>query len=235
MTWKTWARENHCANDFNCYGSRHKVKFMSLGTHDLMHDWYHLLFICFAVQCRLPATNTSNVPEPGSFYDFWKQFLTVPLILIVFILPLINFKSPTFFTKFNALGWLLAVVMRNCAAVFVLFSAGHILFALNVINECLMYPCKSCVSVALNKWPFCCLVFVFMQELLPLLTFLYSCRWRQVNGDFMPTLLHRTHILVYQVSSSLRLINSVPTAVQVASSMSLVLFCATVRAQWPPL
>jgi hypothetical protein len=34
----------------------------------------------------------------------WGQFTTVPLFLILFLFPLINLKSATFFTKFNALG-----------------------------------------------------------------------------------------------------------------------------------
>jgi len=38
------------------------------------------------------------------FGRVWQQYLTVPLLLIVVLFPLINFKSPTFFTKLNALG-----------------------------------------------------------------------------------------------------------------------------------
>ena len=34
----------------------------------------------------------------------WGQFTTVPLFLILFLFPLVNLKSATFFTKFNALG-----------------------------------------------------------------------------------------------------------------------------------
>ncbi|XP_066915221.1 neutral amino acid transporter 9-like [Clytia hemisphaerica] len=40
----------------------------------------------------------------NSFYNYWDQRKTVPLYLIVVLLPLSSLKSPTFFTKFNALG-----------------------------------------------------------------------------------------------------------------------------------
>jgi len=45
------------------------------------------------------------------FGRVWKQYLTVPLLLVVVLFPLINFKSPTFFTKLNALGMFSALFM----------------------------------------------------------------------------------------------------------------------------
>ncbi|ELU15514.1 hypothetical protein CAPTEDRAFT_149978 [Capitella teleta] len=47
-----------------------------------------------------------NGPQDAesTFSVVWQQTLTVPFFLLLFIVPLINFKSPTFFTKFNALG-----------------------------------------------------------------------------------------------------------------------------------
>ena len=51
----------------------------------------------------MPDTNTSAV-DSSAYGRVWRQDLTVPLFLIVVLFPLINFKSPTFFTKLNALG-----------------------------------------------------------------------------------------------------------------------------------
>ena len=60
--------------------------------------------MCFcAVQCSVPDANASIV-DSSVFDRVWKQNLSVPLLLVVVIFPLINFKSPTFFTKLNALG-----------------------------------------------------------------------------------------------------------------------------------
>jgi len=38
------------------------------------------------------------------FDKVWNVHYTVPFFLILVLGPLVNFKSPTFFTKFNALG-----------------------------------------------------------------------------------------------------------------------------------
>lgn len=45
-------------------------------------------------------TNSTN----SNFDKYWNATKTAPLYLIVIIFPLMNFKSPTFFTKFNCLG-----------------------------------------------------------------------------------------------------------------------------------
>ena len=47
---------------------------------------------------------TSDDTHDATFFKWWDEQKTVPIMLIAVILPLINFKSPTFFTKFNALG-----------------------------------------------------------------------------------------------------------------------------------
>ncbi|CAH1773605.1 unnamed protein product [Owenia fusiformis] len=47
---------------------------------------------------------TSNTTAPSLFDQVWNQTTTVPLFLILVLFPLMNFKSPTFFTKFNSLG-----------------------------------------------------------------------------------------------------------------------------------
>ncbi|XP_072046802.1 neutral amino acid transporter 9-like [Amphiura filiformis] len=61
-----------------------------------------------SVVCVYTSNNTSLPPPSGSttFDEVWDQTKTVPLFLCLLIFPLINFKSPTFFTKFNALGTL---------------------------------------------------------------------------------------------------------------------------------
>ena len=40
----------------------------------------------------------------STFDTYWNLDLTVPIYLALLLLPLISFKSATFFTKFNALG-----------------------------------------------------------------------------------------------------------------------------------
>lgn len=47
-----------------------------------------------------------NVTTPKSklYGLLWQEYRTVPLWLLIIVFPLISLKSPTFFTKFNALG-----------------------------------------------------------------------------------------------------------------------------------
>lgn len=42
--------------------------------------------------------------DSWSFDKFWTLRGTVPIYLAFALFPLMNFKSPTFFTKFNVLG-----------------------------------------------------------------------------------------------------------------------------------
>jgi sodium-coupled neutral amino acid transporter 9 len=61
----------------------------------------------------LNSTNASQVfveSETESTFDkFWTLNLTAPLALLVFVFPLMNVRSPSFFMKFNALGTLSVV------------------------------------------------------------------------------------------------------------------------------
>ncbi|XP_022100230.1 sodium-coupled neutral amino acid transporter 9 homolog isoform X2 [Acanthaster planci] len=52
--------------------------------------------------------NMSNITDAAEtmFAKVWSKTHTVPLFLCILVFPLMNFKSPTFFTKFNALGTL---------------------------------------------------------------------------------------------------------------------------------
>ncbi|ESP05169.1 hypothetical protein LOTGIDRAFT_227847 [Lottia gigantea] len=63
----------------------------------------------------LPDNNTNTYPDLLSvlgnfpianpvFEEVWSETKTVPFFLLLVLAPIINFKSPTFFTKFNALG-----------------------------------------------------------------------------------------------------------------------------------
>lgn len=42
--------------------------------------------------------------EKTLFQSVWNLEITVPIFLIVIVAPLLNFKSATFFTKFNSIG-----------------------------------------------------------------------------------------------------------------------------------
>nr|XP_002125488.1 sodium-coupled neutral amino acid transporter 9 isoform X1 [Ciona intestinalis] len=62
-----------------------------------------------------PTTNNTNIEGVN---DMWNISFTVPIYLAVLVFPLLNFKSPTFFTKFNCLGtlsvfFLLALVITK--------------------------------------------------------------------------------------------------------------------------
>lgn len=63
-----------------------------------------------------PSAGSGGSPENGSmifyandtelqqFETWWNKSKTVPFYLIGLLLPLLNFKSPSFFSKFNILG-----------------------------------------------------------------------------------------------------------------------------------
>ena len=49
------------------------------------------------------SAHTSAATQ-ATFYKVWTQTESVPFFLLLIMAPLINIKSPTFFTKFNSLG-----------------------------------------------------------------------------------------------------------------------------------
>jgi len=54
-----------------------------------------------------PFRANTDLLEPTDsslFYHLWQEHLTVPFYLLLILFPLSSLKSPTFFTKFNALG-----------------------------------------------------------------------------------------------------------------------------------
>lgn len=74
-----------------------------------------MYFLCFsAVICpnnedSTPSNETAdfvfgNTTGFTLFQMCWNKTNTVPLYLIIILLPLLNFRSPSFFAKFNVLG-----------------------------------------------------------------------------------------------------------------------------------
>ena len=68
------------------------------------------LFLFTVCNTNPPDVNTSSLfgmsshAHDENFDKVWNVQYTVPFFLILVLLPIVNFKSPTFFTKFNALG-----------------------------------------------------------------------------------------------------------------------------------
>lgn len=48
--------------------------------------------------------NFNHLNVNSTFDKVWNLYTTVPIFLAVVMFPVLNFKSPTFFTKFNSLG-----------------------------------------------------------------------------------------------------------------------------------
>lgn len=70
-----------------------------------------------------------NTTTPGdTFSKLWDQTKTVPLFLIAILFPLLNFKSPTFFTKFNALGTISVAYILSFVVIKAIFWGIHLDF-----------------------------------------------------------------------------------------------------------
>lgn len=65
--------------------------------------------------------SVKNPAESDSFYKYWNIEKTVPIYIAIFLGPVICLKSPTFFTKFNALGTLSVLYLL----IFVIVKAAH--------------------------------------------------------------------------------------------------------------
>ena len=61
---------------------------------------FQALALIYTTPDLLNPDNTTD----SEFDKIWGQYSTVPLFLILILFPLVNLKSATFFTKFNALG-----------------------------------------------------------------------------------------------------------------------------------
>ncbi|EPB78265.1 hypothetical protein ANCCEY_02649 [Ancylostoma ceylanicum] len=73
------------------------------------------------IQCEMDTSLTSpssNITGPPilfglRFDQIWQLQLTVPILLAILTFPLLNFKSPTFFTKFNVLGTIAVITISG--------------------------------------------------------------------------------------------------------------------------
>jgi sodium-coupled neutral amino acid transporter 9 len=73
---------------------------------------YVIIFVSSPVLCPQDETDGDIMPNttlkserPESIYNkVWGLTTTVPIFLILIMGPLINFRSVTFFTKFNSMG-----------------------------------------------------------------------------------------------------------------------------------
>ena len=59
------------------------------------------------------SANSLITADKTNFFKFWQLQHTVPLFLIAILFPLCSVKSPTFFTKFNSLGELTVIELRQ--------------------------------------------------------------------------------------------------------------------------
>lgn len=81
-------------------------KLLSL-SHNLAYHAVTFLAICYDhASSGIPSSSDT---ASAAFRAMWQMRLTVPFYLVVLVFPLLNFKSPTFFTKFNGLGKELAI------------------------------------------------------------------------------------------------------------------------------
>ncbi|XP_056019977.1 neutral amino acid transporter 9-like isoform X2 [Ostrea edulis] len=60
---------------------------------------------------------TSDHTHENTYDKVWNEQYTVPFFLVLVLGPIVNFKSPTFFTKFNALGTLSVMYLVSFVAV----------------------------------------------------------------------------------------------------------------------
>lgn len=77
-------------------------------TGSAINTTHHVNYSNFNVLClsTVAPTNahTAALTPSGAFFSVWQKQQAVPFFLLLILLPLSSFKSPTFFTKFNALG-----------------------------------------------------------------------------------------------------------------------------------
>ncbi|XP_060047032.1 neutral amino acid transporter 9 isoform X4 [Erinaceus europaeus] len=70
----------------------------------------------------------ANDTELQQFEEWWNKSRTVPLYLIGLLLPLLNFKSPSFFSKFNILGTVSVVYLIILVTVKASYLGFHLEF-----------------------------------------------------------------------------------------------------------
>ncbi|BES98630.1 Transmembrane amino acid transporter protein [Nesidiocoris tenuis] len=86
----------------------HSVNYIVGITEDTAYDTTgNMSYFPAAVFCPNDAALAGNSSLVSNTYKaIWNIDVTVPVFLALLIGPLLNFKSPTFFTKFNSLGTL---------------------------------------------------------------------------------------------------------------------------------
>lgn len=100
------------------------VEQVSVSGVAILYSLWSSLTWCFSVAVICPSAGSGDHPNNGSmifyandtgleqFEKWWNKSKTVPFYLIGLLLPLLNFKSPSFFSKFNILGKLRHCVME---------------------------------------------------------------------------------------------------------------------------
>lgn len=92
---------------------------------------YEIFALSFSVVCpkmEVPTNRSSDGYDSSLFQEVWNLEYTVPIFLVFLISPLLNFKSATFFTKFNSFG--------NCYSYYVLCSISSVIYILGDIYKC---------------------------------------------------------------------------------------------------
>ena len=82
--------------DVEEYKSHHRNVTSTFSQHTYITDRLHAM--------HNTTTLTPSFTSDVTFHQYWDLQKTVPFFLILVLYPLIHFKSPTFFTKFNAVG-----------------------------------------------------------------------------------------------------------------------------------
>ncbi|XP_073974835.1 sodium-coupled neutral amino acid transporter 9 homolog isoform X2 [Rhodnius prolixus] len=84
----------------------HSVHYFYSVIKHLPYDTNENITSASGVYCPTNVLVSSNSSGDGDslFTQIWSLDCTVPVFLALIIIPLLNFKSPTFFTKFNSLG-----------------------------------------------------------------------------------------------------------------------------------
>ncbi|XP_063310110.1 neutral amino acid transporter 9 [Pelobates fuscus] len=77
----------------------------------------------------------ANGTEFQEFQTWWNKTDTVPFYLIVVLLPLLNFRSPSFFAKFNVLGTVSVVYLLSLVTFKAVRQGFHIRFQWNGVED----------------------------------------------------------------------------------------------------
>ncbi|XP_077981718.1 neutral amino acid transporter 9-like [Glandiceps talaboti] len=103
---KVWEFSDVCSYYFGKWGLYISAVFsLSALLGATLAYWVLMSNFLFHTGKYVYAIHIQNTTDTDAvFFTVWQQYLTVPFFLALILLPLSSFKSPTFFTKFNALG-----------------------------------------------------------------------------------------------------------------------------------